>query len=89
MESESGMATETEIQEVKGRHEATLLKKANVVGLGVGYKERCGRKTDQLSLVVLVKQKVPRSQLRPEDAIPPEIEGVPTDVQEVGEIWAL
>lgn len=83
------MATEAKIQEVKARHQAALLKKANVVGLGVGYKERRGRKTDQLSLVVLVEKKVPLSQLRPEDRIPSRIEGVPVDVKEVGEIRAL
>lgn len=83
------MATEAEIQEVKGRYQASLLKKPNVVGLGIGYKERGGGKTDQLSLVVLVKSKVPPSQLQPEDAIPSEIEGIPTDVREVGELLAL
>jgi hypothetical protein len=83
------MVTEAEIQAVKGRHEASLLQKANVVGLGIGYKEKEGQKTDQLSLVVLVNRKASLCHLRPEDAIPSEIEGVPTDVREVGEIRAL
>ena len=83
------MATEAKLQEVKRKHQPSLLKKANVVGLAIGYKEVEGRSTGQLSLVVLVKKKVPPSQLQPGDVIPPEIEGVPTDVQEVGELRAL
>jgi hypothetical protein len=39
-------------------------------------------------LVVMVRQKLPRSQLAPDDIIPREIEDVPVDVQEVGEIKA-
>ena len=41
-----------------------------------------------LVLVVMVKQKVPRHQLAPADVIPGDIEGVPVDVQVVGDIRA-
>jgi len=36
-----------------------------------------------------VRQKIRRSRLSPEDIIPKRIEGVPVDVQEVGEIQAF
>jgi hypothetical protein len=42
----------------------------------------------KLAIVVLVRRKLPRAQLMPEDIVPAEIEGVPVDVQEVGEIRA-
>jgi len=45
--------------------------------------------TDQVALTVMVKKKVPLSQLDAKDVIPPEIEGVMIDVKEVGEIRAL
>jgi hypothetical protein len=86
------MAAEKRIEEiraVKDRHEEDLLKKKNVVGLGIGYKEVGGQKTEQLSLVVMVKRKELPSQLDARDLVPSEIEGVPIDVKEVGEIVAL
>jgi hypothetical protein len=74
---------------VKARHEARLMQKANVVGIGVGFRERGGKLTDKIALVVNVTHKVPTAHLAPEDVIPSEIEGVPVDVRETGEIRAL
>lgn len=76
------------VQRVKDAHEAELMSKANVVGVGVGYREKGGKKTDDLSLVVMVERKVPETQLAPQDVVPKSIEGVPVDVQEVGQIRA-
>jgi len=78
-----------EIRAVKDRHGESLLEKKNVVGLGIGYKEVEGQETGLLSLVVMVRKKESRSQLDATDLIPSEIEGVPVDVKEVGEIVAL
>jgi hypothetical protein len=75
--------------EVKRRHEAELMRKANVVAVGVGFRTRGGQRTDEVSLVVSVKTKVPASQLKQGDAIPASIEGIPVDVVETGEIRAL
>ena len=81
---------ETEkIRTVKEKHGAAIMAKENVVGVGVGYKETKGVKTDRLSLVVMVKKKVSVEELKERDVIPTEIEGVITDVIEVGEIVAL
>ncbi len=73
-------------QEVKQRYEMTLLAKANVVGVGVGFRQRGGESTGHIAIIVLVTHKVPRAQLEPEDLLPSEIEGVPVDVHVVGEI---
>ena len=78
-----------EIRAVKDRHGENLLEKKNVVGLGIGYKEVEGQETGLLSLVVMVRKKESPSQLDATDLIPSEIEGVPVDVKEVGEIVAL
>ena len=83
------MVSSNEISTAKGRHGTALLKKANVVGVGIGYKEKGGQKTDQLGLTVMVRQKVPQQQLKARDVVPPEIDGVGTDVKTVGEIRAL
>jgi hypothetical protein len=86
MEMEKGIE---KIMAVKDRHEAGLLKKKNVVGLGIGYKEVEGQETELLTLVVMVSKKELPSQLDATDMVPSEIEGVPVDVKEVGKIFAL
>lgn len=73
---------------VKRAYESDLMSKANVVGVGTGLRQRGGKPTDDVAVVVMVRTKVPLSQLAPEDIIPAQIEGVPVDVQEVGEIRA-
>ncbi len=78
-----------QIRAVKDRYGESLLRKKNVVGLGIGFKEVAGQETDQLSLVVMVKNKRSPSELDASDQIPAEIEGVPLDVKEVGEFVAL
>jgi hypothetical protein len=73
---------------VKQAHEAELLGMPNVVGVGVGLRQQGGMTQNIVSLVVLVRQKKPSTQLAPEQMIPAELEGVPVDVQEVGDIGA-
>ena len=75
-------------QKVKARYESRLLKKANVVSIGIGYRERRGKLTDEVVLVVNVSSKMPRSQLAGDDVVPGVIEGVPIDVREVGQMKA-
>jgi hypothetical protein len=74
---------------VKDIHEDDLLSKANVVGVAIGFRQKNGQSTDTLALVVMVSSKVPQSALSPEDQIPVSIDGIPIDVQEIGEISAL
>lgn len=73
---------------VKQAYAGELMAKANVVGVGVGFCWRGGEKTGEIGLVVMVDRKLDASQLDPRDVIPREIEGVPVDVQEVGELRA-
>ena len=83
------MVDTEKIRAVKERHGAAIMAKENVVGMGVGYKETKGIKTDRMALVVMVRKKVSVKELKERDVIPAEIEGVVTDVIEVGEIVAL
>ena len=75
--------------EVKRRHEKDLMRKPNVVGVGVGFRTRGGVQSDEVCIVVSVKVKLAPSQMKPGDLIPPSMEGVPVDVVETGEITAL
>lgn len=85
-QSSESVSAYAKAKEVMARHEQALLAKANVIGVGVGYLRRGGELTDTIGLVVMVRRKVPRAELAPEDFVPPEIEGVPVDVQEVGDV---
>jgi hypothetical protein len=76
-------------QAVREAYINELLSKPNVVGVGVGIPQRGGQPVDEVGLVVMVEKKVPRDELRPQDLVPTEIEGVPVDVQEVGQIRAF
>ena len=76
------------VRAVKRAHEKMLLSKPNVVGVGVGFRVQAGQRTDSLAIVVMVNRKLPANQLTDDDLFPDEIEGVPVDVQERGELRA-
>ena len=65
-------------------HGSQLMSRLNVVGVGVGRKRRGGQTLPHWCVVIYVTKKISASFLPPEDVIPPEVEGVPTDVVEVG-----
>ena len=73
---------------VKQAHEAELLAMPNVVGVGVGLRKKRGVLTDEVALVVMVSRKLTLEAVDSSDVIPREINGVPVDVQEVGEVKA-
>jgi hypothetical protein len=77
------------VRQVRHRYQDELMAKANVVGVGVGFRQRGGESTREPAVVVMVRKKVPASSLAPEDVIPAFLEGVPVDVQEVGDLRAL
>jgi hypothetical protein len=52
-------------------------------------KETRGEKTGEMSMVVMVRQKIPVEGLRSGVAVPAVVDGVPTDVIEVGDLRAL
>jgi hypothetical protein len=76
-------------QAVRLKYQDWLMSKANVVGVGVGLRHTGGKRTDSVALVVMVRRKVPAAALDPQDLLPLEIEGVPVDVKEVGEVAAI
>jgi hypothetical protein len=61
----------------------------NIVGLGVGEKVTLNRLTGALAVKVYVRRKYPEADIAPIERIPSEIDGVPTDIEEVGTIQAI
>ncbi|MBO8138152.1 MAG: hypothetical protein H0Z40_08460 [Desulfotomaculum sp.] len=66
-----------------------LLQRDNVIGVGIGHKQVSNKRTKQLSMVVLVEKKLPPEDLKRSHIIPRKVEGVDTDVIEVGRIKML
>jgi hypothetical protein len=83
------MTHRAEIAFIKGKHTESILDRDNVVGLGVGFKVHRGKQTDEMCVVVLVTKKLPFQALDPAAIVPKSLDGVKTDIVEVGEIKAL
>ena len=77
------------VVEARQLHEAQLLALDGVVGVAESYKVKAGEPTKEWAIIVLVEEKRPKSAVGKSDLIPAEIDGVPTDVVEVGKIEAL
>lgn len=75
--------------ELRGRVAPLMLLRRNVVGVGVGYKIRGREITGEPSIMVSVTRKQPISALDPDDLVPAEVQGVPTDVVQTGQIVAF
>ena len=73
---------------VKARHSKRLLAIPGVIGVGVGFRQRNGHFTDEVAIVVMVEHKVESEDVPYTELIPSQLEGVPVDVQETGEIKA-
>ena len=83
------MDEHAKIAQVKSQALAGLMRKPNVIGVGTGYKTSAGRKTGELCIVTLVTQKIPRAGLDADSLVPKSIDGIATDVIQVGYIKAL
>ncbi len=77
---------EFECVEVHGKR---LWRLPNVVGIGVGNKQRRGEDSGEPTVVVLVTKKLPAERLRAKDMVPQMLSGSVTDVVEVGELRLL
>jgi hypothetical protein len=83
------MSEESEAIQTKEAHKAEILAKPNVVGVGIGYKIRGTDQTQELSIVTLVREKISKDGLEPEELVPRQVNGIATDVIEVGDLWAF
>ena len=74
-----------QLVDLQRRHVDWLLDHPHVTAVDVNYKTVGGEQTDQLSLVIWVKKKLPEEDVLENQRLPREIEGFQTDVVE-GEI---
>lgn len=66
----------------------SLMALPQVIGVGQGFKEIGGVTTGQKAILVLVKRKVPLDQLKKHQLVPKTLDGLITDVIEVGDMKA-
>ena len=78
-----------QIQQARDQYKAALMGKPNVVGVGVSYKSVSGQSTGELCMAVLVQKKLPKAGLTAEALVPSVMDGIRTDVIQVGELRAL
>jgi hypothetical protein len=74
--------THASIRPAKERIEDELLRRPGVTGVDISSKKKDGVDTGELAIVVYVKKKKPASALKANELVPPQVEGVPTDVVE-------
>ena len=61
----------------------------NIQAVGVGIKLTAGNYTGQIAVKVFVTEKTPVSRLSPAMSVPEQVDGIITDVEEIGEISAF
>jgi hypothetical protein len=76
------------LADAKAAAEDRFMHRANVVGVGLGYKISKGESTATPSVMVLVSEKMPDSMLGSSDRVSKTVENVPTDVLQVGHLYA-
>lgn len=82
------MVSLNQFLEAQRQFQNDLLSKTGVVGVGIGYKNAEQGELDELSVVAMVEQKRPIAGIREEDLVPRDLDGIKTDVVEVGVIRA-
>lgn len=83
------MSVINEIKRIKEQYKSTVLKLPNVCGVGIGYRIVSRRMTGELTIMILVRKKIPKAGLTAEALAPQELGGIRTDVLEVGDLRPL
>jgi len=86
---ETNMSAISLVQQTKREYEPLMMSKSNVVAIGVGFKITGGVQTNEPAVVVSVVKKLPVIQLPESARVPKTLGGLPTDVVEIGKVFAL
>lgn len=77
------------MRQIKEAHKEEIMAKPNVVGVGIGFRYVGRTMTDEVTVVTLVREKIAEAGLPRAARVPREIDGLRTDVVEVGDLRAL
>jgi len=78
------MTTQERAEEIKIKYQSLLFRYPNVNGVGLSHAKKNGINTGEWCIYVSVVVKLPLTDLRQEDIIPTQLEGVRVDVEAVG-----
>lgn len=73
-----------DVRRVKEKYQEKLLRKANVVAVGIGRRRSDSGESAYPAIIVSVTHHVPRCELAHHDLIPQYLEGVPIEIRAVG-----
>ena len=76
------------LKAVKEKYKKQLLTFPNVEAIGIGPKISRGKSTGEMAIKIFVRQKVPKDELTDGETIPKELDGFPTDVEELAPLRA-
>lgn len=76
------------IQRIKEHYEEKLLLNPNVAGVGIGTKTINGISTPRQCIKIYVRRKIPINKLKKNEWIPQKLDGIETDIEEVGRLDA-
>lgn len=71
-----------DIQNIRQKYEDQIMELPNVTGVGIG--DKAGKEV----IKVFVTQKLPESELQPQEIVPKSLEEYETDVEEIGTVTA-
>ena len=71
------------LKECLERNRENILKTPGVTGVGIGYKVTGGKETNQLALVICVKEKRPEQELASDSILPKAFDQQKTDVRQL------
>ncbi len=69
--------------------QSRILRMPNVIGVGVGYKQVGLTRTEKPAIIVFVEKKLPAAELSRSEKLPGKINGLETDVIEIGRVRLL
>lgn len=73
-----------DINKIKAKYERELMKKCHLEAIAVGHKIKGGRDTGEEAIVCFVQHKIFPSMMDKEEVVPEKLEGIKTDVVEIG-----
>ncbi|MGB4125603.1 MAG: hypothetical protein WBK58_04750, partial [Dethiobacteria bacterium] len=65
---------------IGNKYRQSLLKKKNVIGVGIGYREKGGQRTGEKAIIVFVTKKENLRQLDRSEIVPQFVQGPRVDV---------
>lgn len=80
---EERLQKQNQLQQIREEVERELKQIPGVVGVGIGFRMTAGQTVEEIVFQVFVEDKKPAADIPPDQMIPREIRGVPTDVMTI------